>query len=194
MKPLAHSALKFLKTNIPCGAIAASFMPVRSRKCAYICCRFLHRKTTCEARLLCSYLCFMSKQTIYAVYVGERAIILLADAEGMDLGRVVYRKLGDRFQCQICDCSYARLLNLSRHIIAKHTQNSEGMFTCYVCQRWFKTKWSLATHNSRFHPRGSVMESTQSPALQQHPQEPICSDSIEDSKEHNSKMIFPGDH
>ncbi|KAF4516878.1 hypothetical protein B566_EDAN011222 [Ephemera danica] len=72
-------------------------------------------------------------------------------AEDVDLGRVEYRKLGDRFQCASCDCSYARLLNLSRHIASKHIQNYNGMFMCFTCQRWFKTKWSLATHNSRFH-------------------------------------------
>jgi hypothetical protein len=76
---------------------------------------------------------------------------VFADADGGEFGRMVFRKVGDRYQCHMCDCSYARLLNLTRHVMAKHTQKDENMFTCYNCQRWFKTKWSLATHNSRYH-------------------------------------------
>ncbi|XP_022189938.2 protein tramtrack, beta isoform isoform X1 [Nilaparvata lugens] len=59
-------------------------------------------------------------------------------------------RLSDRFPCKYCDRTFNTLPILERHIAARH-QLQEEMFFCSVCARYFKTKWSLSTHNSRYH-------------------------------------------
>lgn len=52
--------------------------------------------------------------------------------------------------CMLCQHTFNTLPILSRHIAAKH-QKQDSVFFCDKCNRYFKTKWSLSTHNSRYH-------------------------------------------
>ncbi|XP_067007246.1 protein bric-a-brac 2 isoform X2 [Anabrus simplex] len=61
-----------------------------------------------------------------------------------------YILVGDRFMCSLCQHTFNTLPILARHIAAKH-QKQESVFSCTKCNRYFKTKWSLSTHNSRYH-------------------------------------------
>jgi hypothetical protein len=61
-----------------------------------------------------------------------------------------YLLIGDRYMCMLCQHTFNTLPILSRHIAAKH-QKQDSVFFCDKCNRYFKTKWSLSTHNSRYH-------------------------------------------
>lgn len=59
--------------------------------------------------------------------------------------------------CKICVRKFTSHAALKRHIESKHTQNLVT-FSCEVCNKPFKTKWSLSTHTSRFHRRSALEE------------------------------------
>lgn len=63
---------------------------------------------------------------------------------------VHYTLINDRYLCNICQKTFNSLPILERHVAAKHIEQNEIYF-CVKCVRYFKTKWSLATHNSRYH-------------------------------------------
>ncbi|XP_049800753.1 protein bric-a-brac 2-like isoform X8 [Schistocerca nitens] len=65
-----------------------------------------------------------------------------------------YSVMGDRYMCNICQSSFNTFAIISRHIAAKHRVQSR-IFMCEKCNRYFKTKWSLSTHNSRYHKQMS---------------------------------------
>ncbi|XP_034948004.1 longitudinals lacking protein, isoforms H/M/V-like isoform X4 [Chelonus insularis] len=59
-----------------------------------------------------------------------------------------------RFQllkCSICNINFTTQHALLRHTASKHKSSEVIAAFCNICQRFFKTKWSLATHNSRYH-------------------------------------------
>ncbi|XP_025987795.1 broad-complex core protein isoforms 1/2/3/4/5 isoform X6 [Solenopsis invicta] len=53
--------------------------------------------------------------------------------------------------CDKCGVTFTTQHALLRHITSKHEDSSNSAVYCYICQRVFKTKWSRATHNSRYH-------------------------------------------
>ncbi|TMW54268.1 hypothetical protein DOY81_000623 [Sarcophaga bullata] len=53
--------------------------------------------------------------------------------------------------CKICKRKLNSPNALRRHIASKHSKIMGKEFDCSVCHKSFKTKWSLSTHNSRFH-------------------------------------------
>ncbi|KNC28653.1 Broad-complex core protein isoforms 1/2/3/4/5 [Lucilia cuprina] len=53
--------------------------------------------------------------------------------------------------CKICKRKLNSPNALRRHIASKHSKIMGKEFDCSVCHKGFKTKWSLSTHNSRFH-------------------------------------------
>lgn len=56
--------------------------------------------------------------------------------------------------CHQCVRKFTSHAALKRHIESKHTQNLVT-FSCDLCSKPFKTKWSLSTHTSRFHRRAN---------------------------------------
>ncbi|XP_055378328.1 protein bric-a-brac 1-like [Condylostylus longicornis] len=52
--------------------------------------------------------------------------------------------------CKICNRQLQSISAYRRHNASKHGQKSEK-YNCLSCEKSFKTKWSLSTHNSRFH-------------------------------------------
>lgn len=68
-----------------------------------------------------------------------------------------YLLIGDRYMCMLCQHTFNTLPILSRHIAAKH-QKQDSIFFCDKCNRYFKTKWSLSTHNSRYHKSPAFQE------------------------------------
>lgn len=53
--------------------------------------------------------------------------------------------------CKICKRKLNSPNALRRHVASKHSKIIGKEFDCSVCSKSFKTKWSLSTHNSRFH-------------------------------------------
>ncbi|XP_036151403.1 broad-complex core protein isoform X7 [Monomorium pharaonis] len=53
--------------------------------------------------------------------------------------------------CDKCGVTFTTQHALLRHITSKHEDSSNSAVYCNICQRVFKTKWSRATHNSRYH-------------------------------------------
>lgn len=54
--------------------------------------------------------------------------------------------------CSTCKRRFTSSAALKRHFQSKHSLMKEtGKHTCEYCKTSFKTKWSLATHKSRFH-------------------------------------------
>ncbi|EFN62908.1 hypothetical protein EAG_16180, partial [Camponotus floridanus] len=53
--------------------------------------------------------------------------------------------------CDKCGVTFTTQHALLRHITSKHEESSNSAVYCNICQRVFKTKWSRATHNSRYH-------------------------------------------
>ncbi|XP_012226231.1 protein bric-a-brac 2-like isoform X6 [Linepithema humile] len=64
------------------------------------------------------------------------------------LGRSVHAPMS---YCEKCGVSFTTQHALLRHITSKHEDSSNSAAYCNICQRVFKTKWSRATHNSRYH-------------------------------------------
>ncbi|XP_013105216.2 modifier of mdg4 isoform X1 [Stomoxys calcitrans] len=58
---------------------------------------------------------------------------------------------GKYLLCKICKRKLNSPNALRRHIASKHSKIMGKEFECAVCNKSFKTKWSLSTHNSRFH-------------------------------------------
>ncbi|XP_061399412.1 modifier of mdg4-like [Musca vetustissima] len=58
---------------------------------------------------------------------------------------------GKYLLCKICKRKLNSPNALRRHIASKHSKIMGKEFDCAVCNKSFKTKWSLSTHNSRFH-------------------------------------------
>lgn len=54
-------------------------------------------------------------------------------------------------QCKKCGVTCTTQHALLRHITSKHENSSNVAAYCGICHRFFKTKWSRATHNSRYH-------------------------------------------
>lgn len=52
--------------------------------------------------------------------------------------------------CQLCARKFTSHAALKRHTESKHTHSNIN-YVCNVCDKSFKTKWSLSTHTSRFH-------------------------------------------
>lgn len=48
---------------------------------------------------------------------------------------------------------------LKRHVECRHN-NIQESYSCANCQTVFKTKWSLSTHNSRYHRNKSEVRNT----------------------------------
>ncbi|XP_032674481.1 protein bric-a-brac 2-like isoform X5 [Odontomachus brunneus] len=53
--------------------------------------------------------------------------------------------------CDKCGVTFTTQHALLRHITSKHEDSPNSAAYCNICQRVFKTKWSRATHNSRYH-------------------------------------------
>ncbi|XP_023287945.1 broad-complex core protein isoforms 1/2/3/4/5 isoform X5 [Orussus abietinus] len=53
--------------------------------------------------------------------------------------------------CSKCNTTFTTQHALLRHIASKHEASPSAAAYCNICQRFFKTKWSRATHNSRYH-------------------------------------------
>ncbi|XP_043275555.1 protein bric-a-brac 2-like isoform X4 [Venturia canescens] len=53
--------------------------------------------------------------------------------------------------CRLCGVTFTTQHALLRHIASKHESTPGDAAYCEICLRSFKTKWSLATHNSRYH-------------------------------------------
>ncbi|XP_020295984.1 protein tramtrack, beta isoform-like isoform X5 [Pseudomyrmex gracilis] len=53
--------------------------------------------------------------------------------------------------CTKCGITFTTQHALLRHITSKHEDSPNTAAYCNICNRVFKTKWSLATHNSRYH-------------------------------------------
>ncbi|XP_017852013.1 modifier of mdg4 isoform X2 [Drosophila busckii] len=53
--------------------------------------------------------------------------------------------------CNFCKRRLQSMNALRRHIASRHTDIQSKEYECFICMRNFKTKWSLSTHNSRFH-------------------------------------------
>ncbi|XP_076657232.1 uncharacterized protein LOC143361586 isoform X13 [Halictus rubicundus] len=53
--------------------------------------------------------------------------------------------------CDKCGITFTTQHALLRHITSKHEESRTSTAYCNICQRFFKTKWSLATHNSKYH-------------------------------------------
>ncbi|XP_076666792.1 uncharacterized protein LOC143368197 isoform X8 [Andrena cerasifolii] len=53
--------------------------------------------------------------------------------------------------CDKCGVTFTTQHALLRHITSKHEEPRSSTAYCSICQRFFKTKWSLATHNSKYH-------------------------------------------
>nr|XP_033324198.1 protein abrupt-like isoform X23 [Megalopta genalis] len=53
--------------------------------------------------------------------------------------------------CDKCGISFTTQHALLRHITSKHEETRPSTAYCNICERFFKTKWSLATHNSKYH-------------------------------------------
>ncbi|CAL1687263.1 unnamed protein product [Lasius platythorax] len=53
--------------------------------------------------------------------------------------------------CDKCGVTFTTQHALLRHITSKHEDSPNSAVYCNICQRVFKTKWSRATHNSRYH-------------------------------------------
>ncbi|KOC63294.1 hypothetical protein WH47_04743 [Habropoda laboriosa] len=53
--------------------------------------------------------------------------------------------------CDKCGVTFTTQHALLRHITSKHEEPQSSTAYCNICQRFFKTKWSLATHNSKYH-------------------------------------------
>ncbi|XP_017064126.1 modifier of mdg4 isoform X1 [Drosophila eugracilis] len=53
--------------------------------------------------------------------------------------------------CSFCSRHLKSVNALRRHIACLHSEIQGKEFECFICMKSFKTKWSLSTHNSRFH-------------------------------------------
>ncbi|XP_026848296.1 broad-complex core protein isoforms 1/2/3/4/5 isoform X1 [Drosophila persimilis] len=53
--------------------------------------------------------------------------------------------------CHFCKRRLKSTNALRRHIASRHSEIQDKQHECYICMKSFKTKWSLSTHNSRFH-------------------------------------------
>lgn len=53
--------------------------------------------------------------------------------------------------CDKCGVTFTTQHALLRHITSRHEESQSSTAFCNICQRFFKTKWSLATHNSKYH-------------------------------------------
>ncbi|XP_039960527.1 broad-complex core protein isoforms 1/2/3/4/5 isoform X1 [Bactrocera neohumeralis] len=53
--------------------------------------------------------------------------------------------------CKFCKRKLQSMNALRRHITSRHSEISGKEHECTICSKSFKTKWSLSTHNSRFH-------------------------------------------
>ncbi|XP_015596552.1 protein bric-a-brac 2 isoform X5 [Cephus cinctus] len=54
-------------------------------------------------------------------------------------------------RCSKCDVTFTTQHALLRHVACKHEPAMNAAAYCSICRRFFKTKWSRATHNSRYH-------------------------------------------
>ncbi|XP_016981145.1 modifier of mdg4 isoform X1 [Drosophila rhopaloa] len=53
--------------------------------------------------------------------------------------------------CSFCSRHLKSTNALRRHIASRHSEIQGKEHECFICMKSFKTKWSLSTHNSRFH-------------------------------------------
>ncbi|EDV91849.1 GH24375 [Drosophila grimshawi] len=53
--------------------------------------------------------------------------------------------------CSFCKRRLQSMNALRRHIASRHSEIQSKEHECFICMKNFKTKWSLSTHNSRFH-------------------------------------------
>lgn len=53
--------------------------------------------------------------------------------------------------CSFCKRRLQSMNALRRHIASRHSEIQSKEYECFICMKNFKTKWSLSTHNSRFH-------------------------------------------
>ncbi|KAH8408806.1 hypothetical protein KR009_000565 [Drosophila setifemur] len=53
--------------------------------------------------------------------------------------------------CSFCKRRLKSMNALRRHIASRHSEIQGKEHECFICMKSFKTKWSLSTHNSRFH-------------------------------------------
>ncbi|KAI8034028.1 hypothetical protein M5D96_013188 [Drosophila gunungcola] len=53
--------------------------------------------------------------------------------------------------CSFCSRHLKSVNALRRHIASRHSEIQGKEHECFICMKSFKTKWSLSTHNSRFH-------------------------------------------
>lgn len=53
--------------------------------------------------------------------------------------------------CDKCGVTFATQHALLRHVTSKHEEVRTSTAYCSICHRFFKTKWSLSTHNSKYH-------------------------------------------
>ncbi|KZC06377.1 Broad-complex core protein isoform 6 [Dufourea novaeangliae] len=53
--------------------------------------------------------------------------------------------------CDKCGITFTTQHALLRHVTSKHEEPRTSTAYCNICKRFFKTKWSLATHTSKYH-------------------------------------------
>lgn len=71
------------------------------------------------------------------------------DSGGKDeKGNIIGQEIS--LQCTVCNRKLQSVSALRRHMASKHSIVSKK-HDCSMCKKSFKTKWSLSTHNSRFH-------------------------------------------
>lgn len=59
--------------------------------------------------------------------------------------------------CPVCGRKLQTIAALKRHTASKHSSRL-SKHDCTKCNKSFKTKWSLSTHNSRFHRDARLKE------------------------------------
>lgn len=73
-----------------------------------------------------------------------------APPAGSDEESVQYTGLAP-LNCSFCGRPLKSVNALRRHIASRHSEIQGKEHECFICMKSFKTKWSLSTHNSRFH-------------------------------------------
>ncbi|XP_031625351.1 modifier of mdg4-like isoform X2 [Contarinia nasturtii] len=56
----------------------------------------------------------------------------------------------ENLKCKSCNRTFTSIAAKRRHMASRHSQIKQ-LISCKTCGKEFKTKWSLATHVSRFH-------------------------------------------
>ncbi|XP_055304441.1 uncharacterized protein LOC129569549 [Sitodiplosis mosellana] len=59
-------------------------------------------------------------------------------------------QVDETLKCKMCNRTFTSIAAKRRHMASRHSQ-IKHMISCKTCGKEFKTKWSLATHVSRFH-------------------------------------------